>query len=157
LRAFSWAEFGLGRTDAHHARVKSNVKEVVMCDYSLEAYRSRPAEEGEKLTLERFPSGSQGFTTGPTCDLAVCVPTDTHLLLEGIGETVRQACGVGAVEEVVMTRLEGGPYKDAVRFSNGTEISLQRFDRGLTAAIVALPEARVRPTEASVPAVPEYA
>ena len=41
-----------------------------MCDYSLEAYQSRPAEEGEKLTLERFPSGSQGFTTGSSCDLA---------------------------------------------------------------------------------------
>ncbi len=128
-----------------------------MCDYSLEAYLSRPAAEGEKLTLERFPSGSQGFTTGPSCDLAVCVPADTHLLLEGIGETVRQACGVGAVEEVVMTRLEGGPYKDAVRFSNGTEILLQRFDRGLTAVIVAFPAVRIERTEASVePMAPEY-
>ena len=128
-----------------------------MCDYSLEAYQSRPAAEGEKLTLERFPSGSQGFTTGPGCDLAVCVPSDTHLLLEGIGETVREACGVGAVEEVVMTRLEGGPYKDAMRFSNGTEILLQRFDRGLTAVIVAFPETRVEPAEAAnQPAVPEY-
>jgi hypothetical protein len=129
-----------------------------MCDYSLEAYLSRPAEEGEKLTLERFPSGSQGFTTGPSCDLAVCVPAETHLLLEGIGETVRQACGVGAVEEVVMTRLEGGPYKDAVRFSNGTEISLQRFDRGLTAVVVGFPEGRIEKAEESVKApVPEYA
>ena len=130
-----------------------------MCDYSLEAYQSRPAAEGEKLTLERFPSGSQGFTTGPSCDLAVCVPTDTHLLLEGIGETVRQACGVGAVEEVVMTRLEAaGPYKDAVRFSNGTEISLQRFDRGLTAVIVAFPQTRIEPADvAAQPAAPEYA
>ena len=130
-----------------------------MCDYSLEAYRSRPAAEGEKLTLERFPSGSQGFTTGPGCDLAVCVPADTHLLLEGIGETVRQACGVGAVEEVVMTHLEGGPYKDAVRFSNGTEISLQRFDRGLTAVIVAFPEVATGPADVAAtpaPAVPEY-
>ena len=76
-----------------------------MCDYSLEAYRSRPAEEGEKLTLERFPSGSMGFTTGPACDLAVCVPAESHLLLQGIGDTVRESCGVGAVEEVVMTRL----------------------------------------------------
>ena len=46
-----------------------------MCDYSLEAYRSRPAEEDEKLTLERFPSGSMGFTAGSVCDTAVCVPT----------------------------------------------------------------------------------
>ena len=129
-----------------------------MCDYSLEAYLSRPAEEGEKLTLERFPSGSMGFTTGPACDLAVCVPTDTHMLLQGIGETVREACGVGAIEEVVMTRVEGGPYKDAVRFSNGTEILLQRLDRGLTAVIVGFPEVRA-PQEhieaAERPAVPE--
>ena len=107
-----------------------------MCDYSLEAYRSRPAEEGEKLTLERFPSGSMGFTTGPACDLAVCVPAESHLLLQGIGDTVRESCGVGAVEEGVMTRLEGGPYKDAVRFSYGVEIMLQRLDVGLVAADV---------------------
>jgi hypothetical protein len=46
-----------------------------------------------------------------------------------------------------------------VRFSNGTEISLQRFDRGLTAVIVAFPEARIEQAEPEVtaqPAVPEY-
>ena len=129
-----------------------------MCDYSLEAYRSRPAEEGEKLNLERFPSGSMGFTSGSTCDSAVCVPEGTHLLLEGIGEVVRQACRVGAVEEVVMARLEGSLYKDGVRFSNGTEILLQRLDRGLTAAVIAFPVARTEPTEAKpAAAVPEYA
>ncbi len=130
-----------------------------MCDYSLETYRSRPAVEGEKLTLERFPSGSAGFTAGSNCDTAVCIPAGTHLLVEGIGESVRQACGVGSVEEVVMTRLETGPYKDAVKFSNGMEISLQRLDRGLTAAIVALPpQDRVESTEVEIatrPAVPE--
>ena len=109
-----------------------------MCDYSLEAYRSRPAEEGEKLTLERFPSGSMGFTTGPACDLAVCVPAESHLLLQGIGDTVRESCGVGAVEEVVMTRLEGRAYayKDGVRFSNGAEVLLQRLNVGLSAAVM---------------------
>ena len=111
-----------------------------MCDYSLEAYRSRPAEAGEKLTLERFPSGSMGFTSGPSCDLAVCVPAETTMILEGLGETVRQAYGVGAIEEVRLTRLEGGPYKDGVRFANGTEVLLQRLDCGLKAVIVAFPE-----------------
>ncbi len=107
-----------------------------MCDYSLEAYQSRPAAIGEKLTLERFPSGSMGFTSGPACDLAVCVAADSQLRLEGIGETVQKAYGVGPIEEVVMIRLETGPHKDAVRFSNGTEVSLQRLDRGLTAVFV---------------------
>jgi hypothetical protein len=56
-----------------------------------------------------------------------------------------------------MTRLEGGPYKDAVRFSNGTEISLQRFDRGLSAVIVAFPQARLEPAAVvPQPAEPEY-
>ena len=41
------------------------------------------------------------------------------------------------IEEVVMTRLEGGAYKDAVRFANGTEVLLQRLDCGLTAVVVA--------------------
>jgi hypothetical protein len=117
-------------------RVETYEKEVDMCDYSLEAYQSRPAEVGEKLTLERFPSGSMGFATGPDCDLAICIPADTKLRLEGISETVQNVLGVGAAEEVVMTRLDSGTYKDAVKFSNGTEVLLQRLDRGLTAVMV---------------------
>jgi len=129
-----------------------------MCDYSLEAYQSRPAAIGEKLTLERFPSGSMGFATGPACDLAVCVAADTQLRLEGIGETVQEAYGVGAIEDVVMTCLEGGPYKDAVRFSNGTEVLLQRLDRGLTAVIVASSAELIDIADiVARPAVPEYA
>ena len=128
-----------------------------MCDYSLEAYRSRPAVEGEKLTLERFPSGSAGFTSGSNCDLAVCVPTGTHLLLEGIGDGVRQSCGVGGVEQAVMARLESGPYRDAVRFANGVEISVQRLDRGTIAVVVAFPEApKERAGTAAAPAQREF-
>ena len=127
-----------------------------MCDYSLEAYQSRPAAIGEKLTLERFPSGSMGFTSGPACDLAVCVAADSQLRLEGIGETVQKAYGVGAIEEVVMTRLETGPHKDAVRFSNGTEVSLQRLDRGLTAVFVGSDEEPIDITGIAAK-TPEYA
>ena len=126
-----------------------------MCDYSLEAYRSRPAEEGEKLTLERFPSGSMGFTAGAVCDTAVCVPEGSHLLLQGIGDSVRESCGVGAVEEVVMTRLEGGLYKDAVRFANGTEILLQRLDCGLAAVFVGAPAFTTPAAEAEAQPVAE--
>jgi hypothetical protein len=128
-----------------------------MCDYSLEAYQSRPAAVGEKLTLERFPSGSMGFSTGTSCDLAICVPADTQLRLEGIGETVQKTYGVGAIEEVVMTRLETGPYKDAVRFSNGTEVLLQRLDRGLTAVIVAPDAELIDVVDIAAKRVPEYA
>ena len=103
-----------------------------MCDYSLELYRSRPAVAGEKLTLRRFPTGSMGFVSGTVCDTAVCIPAESRLLLDGIGESTQEKHGVGAVEEAVLTRLKRGPYKDAVRFSTGTELVLQRFAPGLT-------------------------
>jgi len=108
-----------------------------MCDYSLEAYQSRPAEVGEKLTLERFASGSMGFTSESKCNLAVCLPADAKLRLEGISEAAQKAYDVGAVEDVVMTRLGTGLYKDAVRFANGKEVLLQQLNCGLTAMVEA--------------------
>lgn len=63
-------------------------------------------------------------------------PRRVRLLLEGIGESTQKEHGVGAVEEVVLTRFEGGLYKDAVRFSNGAAVLLQRLDVGLTAAVM---------------------
>jgi hypothetical protein len=109
-----------------------------MCDYSLEAYQSRPAAVGEKLTLGRFASGSMGFAAGTVCDTAVCIPADSKLLLDGISDSFQKEHGVGAVEEVVMTRLEerAYAYKDGVRFSNGTEVLLQRLTVGLSAVVM---------------------
>ena len=37
-----------------------------MCDYSLEFYRSRPAQAGEKYETCCFPSGTVGFIA-PVC------------------------------------------------------------------------------------------
>jgi hypothetical protein len=109
-----------------------------MCDYSLELYRSRPAEQDEQLTLERFSSGSMGFAAGRNCDTAVCIPADARLRLVGIADTVQRTLGIGPVEEVVMTRLEHGPHKDAVRFSNGRDVCLQSLNSGLTAIVLSL-------------------
>lgn len=112
-----------------------------MCDYSLELYRSEPAAVGETLKLVRFGTGSMGFTKGTSCDTAACVLPGAHLKLEGIDEALQQTLGVGRSEEVVMTRLEGGLHKDAVRFANGREISLQSLNPGLTATMfVPLPD-----------------
>lgn len=117
-----------------------------MCDYSLEVYRSQPAEVGERYTLERFASGSMGFTVGGMCNTAVCIPADARLILAGIGEIVQRAFGIGPIEEVSMTKLERGPHKDAVAFANGRVVSLQSLNAGLTAAVVDLaPPAKVQP------------
>jgi len=107
-----------------------------MCDYSLEAYQSRPAAVGEKLTLLRFASGSMGFASGTVCHTAVCIPAESKLLLEDIGESTQKELGVGAVEEGMLIRLSGSLYKDAVRFSNGAEVLLQRLNCGLTVLVM---------------------
>ncbi len=112
-----------------------------MCDYSLELYRSVPAAVGESYALTRFGTGSVGFAAGTSCDTAACVPAGAHLRLEGIDEALQQLLGVSPYEEVVMTRLEGGLHKDAVRFANGREVSLQSLNPGLTATMfVPLPD-----------------
>jgi len=107
-----------------------------MCDYSLELYRAVPAAAGEQYTLARFGTGSMGFTSGHNCDTAVCVPADARLRLKGIGEPLQAALGVGSVEDVVMTRLETGLHKDAVRFANGKTISLQSLNPGIKAEML---------------------
>lgn len=110
---------------------------------------------GSRLEKSCFGGGRR---RGMWSKMVVCVPADTQLRLEGIGETVQKAYGVGVIEEVVMTRLEGGPYKDAVKFSNGTEVLLQKLDRGLTAVIVASTEDLIDIADiAARPMVREYA
>ena len=128
-----------------------------MCDYSLELYRSRPAVQEEQYTLHRFPSGTMGFTVGHDCETAVCIPADAHLRLEGIGETVQRAFGIGPVEDVVMTRLEvtGHAHRDAVRLSNGKEVLLQSLNAGITAEIAAFPSDLIDVPEVEVRRTPE--
>ena len=108
-----------------------------MCDYSLEAYRTQPAEKGETYVLDRFPSGSMGFTAQVGCGTAACIPADTQLKLDGIGDAVRLSFGLNPSEVVTMTRLDGHTYRDAVRFSNGRELLLQSLNPGVTATVLA--------------------
>lgn len=112
-----------------------------MCDYSLELYRSRPAVQEEQYTLHRFPSGTMGFTSARDCETAVCMPADARLQLAGIAEAVQRVYAVGPVEDVVMTRMEGGTHvhRDAVRFANGREVLLQSLNAGLTAVVTDFP------------------
>jgi hypothetical protein len=113
------------------------LKEIAMCDYSLEAYRTQPAEKGETYVLERFPSGSMGFTAQAGCGTAACIPADSRLRLDGIAEAVRLSFGLQPSEVVTMTRLDGHTYRDAVRFENGRELLLQSLNPGVKATVLA--------------------
>jgi hypothetical protein len=106
--------------------------EEIMCDYSLEHYRSRPAQLGEKYETHQFESRSIGFIAPADAATAVCMAYDTKLRLEGIPEVLQGRLGVSATENVTFTRLEAGPHHDAVRFANGAEVTLQELGPGVT-------------------------
>lgn len=118
-----------------------------MCDYSLEAYRSRPAQLGERYETHQFPSYSIGFIAPGDASTAVCMAYDTKLRLEGISEIVRKRLGVSAKEDVTFTRLEAGPHHDGVRFANGAEATLQALGSGVQAYLTDSLLSPVRKTE----------
>ena len=71
-----------------------------MCEYSLEAYRSRPARLGERYETHRFESYSIGFIAPGDPSTAVCMAYDTKLRLEGIPAVVQSSLCVSANEDV---------------------------------------------------------
>ena len=50
-----------------------------MCDFSLHAVKSRPAEVGDKLTTHQFPFGTRGFSAPEDINVAVCLRPGTEL------------------------------------------------------------------------------
>lgn len=114
-----------------------------MCDYSLELYRSRPAQEGETYRSHRFPSHTVGFISEGDTETAICMACDQRLRLEGLPAAVQNSCKVGAIANATFSRLETAAHRDAVRFDNGAEISLQQLGPGVTAILTdALSERR---------------
>jgi hypothetical protein len=107
-----------------------------MCDYSLEIYRSRPAQTGEKYETRRFPSQTVGIVVPSDASTAVCMACDTRLRLEGIPETIQMTYGVSAKETVTFARLEPGPHHDGVVFDNGAQVTLQQLGPGVQVVVV---------------------
>lgn len=102
-----------------------------MCDYSLEVYRSRPAQAGERYQTHLFSSGTIGFIAPGDPSVAVCMACDTRLKLEGLPEPVQRSCGIGPDEMVTFIRLEDGLHHDGVRFDNGAQVRLQQLGPGV--------------------------
>jgi hypothetical protein len=111
-----------------------------MCDYSLEVYGSRPAREGERYVTTRFPSGTIGLASPAKASTAVCLNCDTALEIDGIPAAMCREYGLQPHEDAVFIRLDSGSYRDGVHFRNGTEISLQKFQPGVSFAVKQLLE-----------------
>jgi hypothetical protein len=120
-----------------------------MCDYSLAHFPNRLAVEGEELVVHRFASGSHGLASPdrglkdlffPCSTTAVCVPPGARLLLGDLPMALQMELGVREGEEVTFVEqsAEAFRYRDAVRFSNGREILLQRLPCGVRVEVLRL-------------------
>ena len=107
-----------------------------MCDYSLESYRSRPAQVGDQCETSRFPSGSIGLMVPGDCHTAVCLMANTKLRIEGVSEDLQRTYGVDAAEDATFIRRDRGSYRDAIRFANGAEVLLQQLGVGVKIRVV---------------------
>ena len=120
-----------------------------MCDYSLAGIPNRLAVEGEELVVHRFSTGSIGLASPCASPSrwwsgkqtpAVCVPPSAQLLLRDIPKDLQEQFGVGGTEEVTFVQLSATVYqfRDAVRFSNGREIPLQKLRCGQHVDVLSL-------------------
>ena len=74
---------------------------------------------------------------------AVCIPPGASLRLMDISAKLQRQFGIGAEEEVTFTQLTAteNTYRDAVRFSNGSQMLLQRLSDGQRVRVVMLGQA----------------
>ena len=116
-----------------------------MCDYSLHAVASRPAEVGEKLVSTKFPSTTtRGFAAEDNPHVAVCLRPGTELAFES------EALSEGAMlfKKNVGARLARfrqidtdrfNQHHDALEFSNGAVVLVTNLAVGQKATVLQLP------------------
>jgi hypothetical protein len=125
-----------------------------MCDYSLQAVKSRPAKVADKLVTRNFGTGTTGFAAVDDHGTAVCVLPGTELAFD---VPVQLRCGF--MNRVVDTLLsESTPsYKtaifrqvnkdvqrchhDVLEFPDGEHIMLTYMSPGVCATVLQLPAA----------------
>ena len=80
---------------------------------------------------------------------AVCIPPGARLLVRDIPAKLQHECGFqDGVKEAVFTQVSAvvNTFRDAVRFQNGAEVLLQRFDEGQRVRVLDLSSAEEQET-----------
>ena len=116
-----------------------------MCDFSLYALKSRPAEVGDELTTHQFPFGTRGFSASEDASVAVCVLPGTEL---SFAEEVRRVrswpCTTAVINHKTaifrqINQHNRVTHHDALEFPDGQIVLLTLLDEGQHATILQLP------------------
>ena len=116
-----------------------------MCDFSLEAVRSRPAKVGDKLTTHSFNWGTRGFCAAEDQGMAVCLLPGTEL---SFAEEIRQWATAPWSSNVISYRTaifrqvnkdKAYTHHDALEFPDGKIVLLTTLKPGQHATVLQLP------------------
>ena len=120
-----------------------------MCDFSLHAVKSRPAEVGDKLTTHLFPFGTRGFSAPEDINVAVCLRPGTEL---SFTDEVRLLRPWPWSEKVIKHKTAifrqinlrfPMHHHDALEFPDGQIVLLTLLKEGQHATVLQLPAAAV--------------
>ena len=115
-----------------------------MCDYSLHAVASRPAEVGETLVSSQFQSTTtRGFASPDNGEVAVCLRPGTEIAfdadVQAQGLLFRRDVGDRLARFRQIDLHHAARHHDALEFSNGTIILVNDLVSGQRAKVLQLP------------------
>ncbi len=120
-----------------------------MCDFSLQAIKSRPAKVGDKLTTKNFGTGTTGFCSEEDTSCAVCVLPGTEIAFDEMpasaGLWYVLNSGWKAKHKVAIFRQinkeNSHAHHDALEFPDGEVKLLTCLAEGRVATVLQLPAA----------------
>lgn len=132
-----------------------------MCDYSLHAVATRPAQVAETLVSTKFHSLTRGFASPDNPQVAVWLRPGTEIAFEkdaqADGMMFRKNVGdqLARFRQIDTEKLH--QHRDALEFSNGSVVLVTDLVPGQRATVPQLPASPIeeRP-QASQPAAARY-
>jgi hypothetical protein len=120
----------------------------LMCDYSLQHVRSRPAKVGDKLTTRDFGTCTRGFAAAEDAGVAVCVRPGTELAFSSAVTVTYPRFLAGWKVETLghataifrqVNKNEEWKHHDALEFPDGRIVLLTKLSEGQEATVLQLP------------------
>ena len=122
-----------------------------MCDYSLHAVASRPAQVGETLITTTFPrTTTRGFASESEPEIAVCMLPGTELAFAGNVKYQSQWLWPKVIESRVGKFSVLDPqlprrHHDAVEFPDGSRVLVAQLMPGQRVTVLQLPVTSYNP------------
>jgi hypothetical protein len=137
--------------------VAIQIGDASMCDYSLHAVATRPADVAETLVSTDFSTGTRGFASPDNPQVAVCLRPGTEIAFEKDAQTdgmmFRKSVGDRLARFRQIHTDRSHQHHDALEFSNGTIALVTDLVPGQRATVLQLPASPIEETpRASQPA-----